>query len=93
MTRAQILAKRKQSKIKNLSRIVKLEIRRSCAFNSIDKCLDQLKIGMKSMVKAGMIQDWSVTEDYGSYSVGYQRPAELGGEWTIFEFTLRLQNV
>jgi hypothetical protein len=93
MTRAQILAKRKASRIKNLSRIVKLEIRRSCAFDSIDKCMDQLSIGLDSMEKAGLIKNSEIAEDNGMFTVSFQRPDELGGEWVVVDFNLTLQNL
>lgn len=92
MTRAQILAKRRTAAIKNLGRAVRVEIRRSCGFTTVDECLDQLKIGLDSMEKAGMITNYELCEESGWFTITYQRPNNLGGEWVTLDFELRLTN-
>lgn len=88
MTRAQILARRRAAARKNLSKIIKLEIRRSCAFSTVDECIDQLKVGMRAMLKKGMVADYSVVEEFGRFIVSVKQPEEVGGEWIVIEFTL-----
>ena len=98
MTRAQILAKRKESAKKNLSRAVKTEIRRSCAFTKPDECEAQLNVGMESMVAADMIQRYTLVKsesffnDDNAFCLSYQQPEILGGDWVTFDFNLVLTN-